>query len=68
MKKLQEFTKLERIIALVSVIWIILMFVIAINESDGHFDQSFFEMFCIFGIIPVLLFVGVKWVKSASKS
>jgi len=68
MKKLNQFTKSERIISLISIIWIIAVFVMAINDSYGHFNENFFTGFFGFGLIPVLLLMGVKWIKSAGKS
>lgn len=68
MKKLKEFTKSERIIAVISAVWTVLLFAIAIDESRGYFDDDFFFIFCVFGVIPVLLLVGVNWVIAANKS
>lgn len=68
MKKLNQFTKSERIISLISIIWIIAIFTVAINDSSGYFDEYFFSIFFIRGLIPVLLLIGVKWIKSAEKS
>jgi hypothetical protein len=68
MKKLNQFTKSERVISLTSIIWIIAIFTVAFNESRGDFDEEFVGIFFIFGLMPVLLLIGVKWIKSAGKS
>lgn len=68
MKKLNQFTKSERIITLISIIWLTISFVFGINESRGDYNEEFFTIFLITGVIPVLLIVGIKWIISAGKS
>jgi len=66
MKKISDFTKGERVITVISVIWLLLWFVAAINISRGHFDEEFISPFLIFGLLPVLVVVGWKWIQGVS--
>ena len=66
MKKLSEYSKSERIITILSSIWLIIIFVVSVNESGGDFDEEFITIFFVFGILPVLVIIGWKWIKNAS--
>lgn len=67
MKKLNQYTKSERVISLIATVWLVVILTIAINESYGDFDEEFFTIFFLFGLVPVLLLVGIKWILSAEK-
>jgi len=49
-----------RISALVSVIWLIVLFVSAVNEAN-HLSQ-FLSKFLIVGTLPVIIGWGIRWV------
>jgi len=66
MKKISDFSKVERILSVISVIWILVWFVVAVNESRGYFDEEFITIFFIYGLLPVLVVVGWKWVQGAA--
>ncbi len=67
MKFLADFSKVERILSVVSAIWLLIVFVFAFDESGGDFDEEFFALFLIGGFVPVLVIVGWKWIHSAPK-
>jgi len=62
MKKLSDFTIWERIITVISVIWLIIIFAYAFDDSHGSFDEDFVNTFLVGGLIPVFLVVGLKWI------
>ncbi|MDZ4185328.1 MAG: hypothetical protein U1D97_10165 [Desulfuromonadales bacterium] len=66
MKKISHFSKGERAIAVISAIWLVIWFVVAMNESNGFFDEEFVSFFFIFGLLPVLVVVGWKWIQGAA--
>lgn len=66
MKKISDFSKGERVIAVISAIWLVIWFVVAMNESRGDFDEDFISIFLIFGLLPVLVVVGWKWIQGAA--
>ena len=68
MKSLKDFTKYERVVTLCSSVWIVLIFVIAFTEATyyrGFYFDDFVLIFCVFGVIPVLLLVGGSWIYGA---
>lgn len=67
MKKLNQYSKSERVIVVISLIWLIIWFVVGLEESHGDFDEEFMGIFSIFGILPVIIVVGIKWIKGATK-
>ena len=67
MKTPGEFSKGERILSVISAVWLIVVFVFAFDESGGDFDEEFFAVFLIGGFVPVLVIVGWKWIHSAPK-
>jgi len=68
MKKISDFSKGERIFVVISVIWLILIFVFALSESRGKFDDEFMGIFLIVGVLPVFAVAGWKWIKGANKA
>jgi len=66
MKKISDFSKGERVIAVISAIWLVIIFVVAINESSGVFDEEFMTIFFILGVLPVLAVIGWKWIQGAA--
>lgn len=65
MKKISDFSKGERVIAVISAIWLVIWFVVAMNESTGDFDEDFISRFLIYGLLPVFVVVGWKWIQGA---
>ena len=59
MKKLSSFTRSDRIISLISVLWLIIVF----SAKVGDYD--FLSAFGFVGFLPVVLVVGIKWIMSA---
>lgn len=66
MKKLSNFSKGERVIAVISAIWLVIIFVVAVNESSGDFDEEFISIFFIYGVLPVLALIGWKWIQGST--
>jgi len=56
-------SKKAKIAALLSMIWLILIFVAAINESRGDIDEEFLSIFLVFGGLPVLIGWGIRWIR-----
>ena len=66
MKNPGEFSKRERVLSVLSGIWLIVIFVIALDQSNGRLD-NFFGIFLIVGLVPVLVIAGLKWIRNAPK-
>lgn len=60
MKKL---TKKAKTGAVVSVVWLIILFVTAINGSGGSLDEAFWSIFLLVGALPVLIGWGIRWIR-----
>jgi hypothetical protein len=58
-------SKKEKIGILVSAVWIIIIFVASINNSNGRIDEDFFTVFLIFGVLPLLIGWGIRWIKQS---
>lgn len=57
-------SKANKIRVLISVIWLISVFVYANNESIGMaIPGEFASIFFPFGVIPVVILFGVYWIK-----
>lgn len=67
MKKLNEYSKNERVIIVISIVWLIIWFVVGLEESRGDFDEDFMGIFSIFGLLPIIIVIGIKWIKEANK-
>lgn len=59
-------SKKARIGALISVVWLIIIFVVLINESRGDIDEEFLSNFLIIGVLPILIGWGIRWIKQGS--
>lgn len=67
----------QRMLALVSVLWVIVVFVVSLNFNSHQISRyspnerldvlGFFNGFVIFGIIPLILLFGIKWVAAARR-
>jgi len=68
MKRPSEFTKGERIITIVSAIWLVIVFVIAFEETGGDFDEEFSTIFLLLGVVPILALTGWSWIRNAPKN
>ncbi len=66
MKNISDFSKGERVIAVISAIWLVIIFASAFAFSDGNFDDELIGIFFIFGLVPVLVVIGWKWIQGAS--
>lgn len=54
-----------RLGAVLSAIWAVIVFVVAIQINNGYFDQDFLAIFLIFGLLPILIGWGIRWIKQA---
>lgn len=66
MKNISDFSKGERVIAVISAIWLVIIFAFAFDVSYGNFDDKFIGIFFIFGLVPVLVVIGWKWIQGSS--
>nr|BBJ03021.1 hypothetical protein YBY_08690 [Marinobacter nauticus] len=59
-----KMTKAEKGWAVVSTVWVILVFVAAINESRGKIiDDDFLSIFLLFGALPIVIGWGIRWAR-----
>jgi hypothetical protein len=58
-----DFSKKAKIGALISAVWLIIFFVVSINESRGNIDEEFLSIFLIIGVLPILIGWGIRWIK-----
>lgn len=56
-------SKKKRIGILISAVWLIIIFIASINKSYGRIDEDFFTVFLIFGVLPLLIGWGIRWIK-----
>lgn len=59
-------SKKAKIGALISAVWLIIIFVASINESRGDIDEAFHTIFLIYGVLPILIGWGNCWIKHGS--
>ena len=57
-------SKKARVGVVVSIVWLIVLFMIALNESRGCYDEEFLAIFLIGGILPIIGW-GIRWVIQA---
>ena len=65
---ISQLNKNARIGFVASIIWILFFFVIGISKADGfgYFDlEEFVDTFILYGIGPVVLGWGIRWIKKA---
>ena len=55
-----------RLGVVLSAIWAVIVFVVAIQINYGNFDQDFWAIFLIFGLLPILIGWGIRWIKQAN--
>ena len=65
----------KRILVLVSVLWIVIVLVTSLNVNNQRIDRysssreldiiGFFTGFSLFGIVPLILVLGICWVAAA---
>ena len=65
MKKLSDFTMGDRVISVVSVVWLIVWFVFLLDRKYDFID--FLIPFSAFGLLPVVVVVGLKWIVGARR-
>ena len=65
MKKFSDFTMGDRIISVVSVAWLIVLFGISIEMT--YYFKDFLVQFSVFGLLPVVVVVGLKWIMGARR-
>lgn len=63
-----KLTKSDRVIGLISIIWLIIIFTMAFYDSGGDFDEGFVTFFFLVGLIPAFLLIGIKWIIAAGKN
>ena len=72
MNKCGNFSRSDRVITVISTVWLIVSCFLAIVTSDdytGAFDfGEFSAKFLITGLLPIVLISGVKWILSSSKN
>jgi hypothetical protein len=71
--KFSEMSKGHRIATVLSALWLCIVFLVALDANtisdfgETNFDFVNFTMaLFIFGVIPLLIFWGIIWVKAAS--
>lgn len=61
MRRIKPMTKKEKIAAVVTAVWGVLVFIIASDASSG--DAQF--LFLILWVLPVLIWWGIHWIKKS---
>ncbi|MEX2163091.1 MAG: hypothetical protein WD823_02455 [Sulfuricaulis sp.] len=57
-----------RIGLVVSAVWIIIIFTIAVSDATGYSRfkaETFFGIFFIIGVLPVMVGWGIRWIRKS---
>ncbi len=60
-------SKGNKISAVVSAVWLIIVFALLFNDNNGNFDEDFISPLLIIGVLPVAILLGYRWIKTPSK-
>ncbi len=59
---LKKLSKKAKAVAVASAVWLIILFVAALNRSGG-FHEDFWTIFLLAGALPVLIGWGIRWIR-----